>query len=87
MNSLAPDCSSLPVIATPPQAEMAQAVDLGLSRATHLFNAMSQLNAREPGLVGAALEDERLFAGSSATASMWTPSVCVSLSVARAAIG
>jgi N-acetylglucosamine-6-phosphate deacetylase len=28
-----------------------------------LFNAMSQLNAREPGLVGAALGDDRLFAG------------------------
>ena len=30
---------------------------------THLFNAMSQLMAREPGVVGAALDDERLFAG------------------------
>jgi N-acetylglucosamine-6-phosphate deacetylase len=30
---------------------------------THLFNAMSQLTAREPGVVGAALDDERLFAG------------------------
>jgi N-acetylglucosamine-6-phosphate deacetylase len=44
-------------------AEIRQAVDRGVSGVTHLFNAMSQLSAREPGLVGAALEDERLFAG------------------------
>ncbi|HVX78268.1 MAG TPA: N-acetylglucosamine-6-phosphate deacetylase [Bradyrhizobium sp.] len=44
-------------------AEIGQAVDRGISGVTHLFNAMSQLNAREPGLVGAALEDDRLFAG------------------------
>jgi N-acetylglucosamine-6-phosphate deacetylase len=44
-------------------AQLEQAVDRGLSSATHLFNAMSQLTAREPGLVGAALQDERLFAG------------------------
>jgi N-acetylglucosamine-6-phosphate deacetylase len=44
-------------------AEIGQAVDRGVSGITHLFNAMSQLNAREPGLVGAALEDDRLFAG------------------------
>jgi N-acetylglucosamine-6-phosphate deacetylase len=44
-------------------AEIAQAVDRGVSGVTHLFNAMSQLNAREPGLVGAALDDDRLFAG------------------------
>ena len=44
-------------------AEMERAADHGVSGVTHLFNAMSQLNAREPGLVGAALEDDRLFAG------------------------
>jgi N-acetylglucosamine-6-phosphate deacetylase len=44
-------------------AEIGQAADRGISGVTHLFNAMSQLNAREPGLVGAALEDDRLFAG------------------------
>src|SRR5262249_37745298 len=44
-------------------AEIGKAVDHGVSGVTHLFNAMSQLNAREPGLVGAALLDDRLFAG------------------------
>ena len=44
-------------------AEIESAVDRGVSAVTHLFNAMSQLNVREPGLVGAALEDERLWAG------------------------
>jgi N-acetylglucosamine-6-phosphate deacetylase len=44
-------------------ADMGKAVDRGVSGVTHLFNAMSQLSAREPGLVGAALLDERLFAG------------------------
>src|SRR5262249_41377409 len=44
-------------------AELEQAADLGVSGVTHLFNAMSQLNARQPGVVGAALQDDRLFAG------------------------
>jgi N-acetylglucosamine-6-phosphate deacetylase len=44
-------------------AEIGQAVDRGASGVTHLFNAMSQLDAREPGVVGAALQDDRLFAG------------------------
>jgi N-acetylglucosamine-6-phosphate deacetylase len=44
-------------------AEIAQAADRGVSGVTHLFNAMSQLSARQPGLVGAALDDDRLFAG------------------------
>lgn len=44
-------------------AGMDRAASLGVSGVTHLFNAMSQLSAREPGLVGAALADNRLFAG------------------------
>jgi N-acetylglucosamine-6-phosphate deacetylase len=44
-------------------AEVGQAADRGVSGVTHLFNAMSQLSGREPGLVGAALLDDRLFAG------------------------
>lgn len=44
-------------------AEIGQAVDCGVTGVTHLFNAMSQLSAREPGVVGATLEDDRLFAG------------------------
>ncbi|TGN89069.1 N-acetylglucosamine-6-phosphate deacetylase [Bradyrhizobium yuanmingense] len=43
--------------------QIRQAVGRGLLGVTHLFNAMSQLSAREPGLVGAALEEDRLFAG------------------------
>jgi N-acetylglucosamine-6-phosphate deacetylase len=37
--------------------------DAGATCVTHLFNAMSQLGNREPGLVGAALSDGRLHAG------------------------
>jgi N-acetylglucosamine-6-phosphate deacetylase len=44
-------------------AQIEQAADDGLTGITHLFNAMSQVTAREPGVVGAALGDERLFAG------------------------
>ena len=43
--------------------EMARAADLGLSGVTHLWNAMSQLQGRAPGAVGAALTDPRLRAG------------------------
>ena len=35
----------------------------GLRGFTHLFNAMSQLNSREPGVVGAALLDEDSWCG------------------------
>lgn len=35
----------------------------GASMVTHLFNAMSQLGNREPGLVGAALDNSGIFAG------------------------
>lgn len=37
-------------------AELMAAIDHGVRGVTHLFNAMSQLTAREPGAVGAALE-------------------------------
>jgi N-acetylglucosamine-6-phosphate deacetylase len=37
--------------------------DAGARAVTHLFNAMSPLGAREPGVVGAALADARIYAG------------------------
>ena len=42
---------------------MSAAVSAGLCGVTHLFNACSQMEARAPGIVGAALSDKRLFAG------------------------
>ncbi|WP_024510772.1 N-acetylglucosamine-6-phosphate deacetylase [Bradyrhizobium sp. ARR65] len=44
-------------------SQLRQAADHGVTGITHLFNAMSQLTARAPGVVGAALDDDRLFAG------------------------
>ena len=45
-------------------AEEAQAVfDAGASAVTHVFNAMSQLSSRAPGVVGAALADPRVICG------------------------
>ena len=44
-------------------AEMRVALDHGLSGFTHLFNAMSQLTGREPGAVGAALDDPSSWCG------------------------
>lgn len=40
-----------------------QALDVGLSSFTHLFNAMTPLTSREPGVVGAALEDPNSWCG------------------------
>jgi N-acetylglucosamine-6-phosphate deacetylase len=39
------------------------AIDAGASGFTHLFNGMSQLTNRAPGMVGAALEDRSTYAG------------------------
>jgi len=44
-------------------AEVRAALDHGLSGFTHLFNAMSPLTSREPGVVGAALEDGKAWCG------------------------
>jgi len=44
-------------------AEIRDALAHGLSGFTHLFNAMSQLTGREPGAVGAALDDQQSFCG------------------------
>jgi N-acetylglucosamine-6-phosphate deacetylase len=43
--------------------DMDSAIAAGLSGVTHLFNAMSPLGAREPGVVGAALESDRTWCG------------------------
>jgi len=39
------------------------ALDAGLSSFTHLFNAMTPLTSREPGMVGAALENDHAWCG------------------------
>jgi N-acetylglucosamine-6-phosphate deacetylase len=44
-------------------AEIETARRHGLTGFTHLFNAMSQLTGREPGVVGAALSDDESFCG------------------------
>ncbi len=44
-------------------AEVTEALRNGLRGFTHLFNAMSQLTSREPGVVGAALEDRSSWCG------------------------
>lgn len=44
-------------------AETQTALRLGVTGFTHLFNAMSPLTSREPGVVGAALADENAWCG------------------------
>lgn len=43
--------------------DMRAAISEGLSGVTHLYNAMSPLSSRAPGVVGAALEDRSLWCG------------------------
>jgi N-acetylglucosamine-6-phosphate deacetylase len=44
-------------------AVMMQAIADGATGVTHLYNAMPPLSAREPGIIGMALADDRLTAG------------------------
>ena len=43
--------------------EIRAGIDAGISGFTHLYNAMSPLQGREPGAVGAALEDDACWCG------------------------
>jgi len=43
--------------------QIRDATGRGLQGVTHLYNAMRPLTSREPGTVGAALDDDRLWAG------------------------
>ena len=42
--------------------EMYAAIDAGITSATHTFNAMTPMTHREPGVVGATMEDDRVYA-------------------------
>ena len=44
-------------------ADVRAAIAAGLTGVTHLFNAMSPLGARQPGVVGAALESDSIWCG------------------------
>lgn len=44
-------------------AQVSAAFDAGATMVTHLFNAMSQIGNREPGVVGALLDHPEAFAG------------------------
>ncbi|MEP6828329.1 MAG: amidohydrolase family protein, partial [Aestuariivirga sp.] len=44
-------------------AEVQQALGAGARAFTHIYNAMSQLNGREPGMVGCCLADRESYCG------------------------
>ena len=80
------DCLSSAGHSEATAARIAQAADRGVTGVTHLFNAMSQLRAREPGWLAPRSMTSGYLPGSSATASMSTHPACASPCVARAAI-
>jgi N-acetylglucosamine-6-phosphate deacetylase len=57
-------------------AEAAAVFDAGARAATHVFNAMSPLGSREPGVVGAALADPRIVCGLIADGEHVHPAAC-----------
>lgn len=65
-------------------AEVERAVAAGASSVTHLFNAMSPLHHREPGVAGVAMSDERLTVGLIADGLHVDPSV---VAIAERAVG
>ncbi|MCP4790179.1 MAG: N-acetylglucosamine-6-phosphate deacetylase [Gammaproteobacteria bacterium] len=44
-------------------SQMVEALEQGVSGFTHLFNAMTPMSSREPGVVGAALDDQNSWCG------------------------
>ena len=56
-------CARYPLPTPPRTTEQAKAAfDAGITHATHLFNAMSGLRHRDPGVVGAVFDDDRVRA-------------------------
>ena len=69
-------------------AEEAEAAfDAGARAVTHLFNAMSQLSSRAPGVVGAALADPRIVCGLIADGEHAHPAACRAAIAAKGARG
>ena len=65
-------------------ADIAEALQHGLTGFTHLFNAMSQLTGREPGAVGAALDDANSWCGIIVDGQHTSPEVLrIALRIAR----